>query len=196
MPSGRGGIVPGDPGVVIVVLVGFVADDMRAGKAAEPGVSVSGVVEGQVENDQDIALMAEAEELPQVLHGAEGGIDLVIIGHVIFVIGRGFKDRRQPDAFNTEACAGEGIPVVQVIQTVDDPPQVADTVPVGIGKGTGEDLIENTVPVTDGPEKIGRNVVDHGFTSVIQRIHLRQIVAVCRGGGKKQTQQQDREDQA
>ena len=159
MAAGGNGIPVRDPGIVIIVFLFLVMHDMRVAETAEPFVFRPGVVQGEVQDHLHIPFMAQSEQLLQVLQGAEPGIDPVIIRDVILVIGRGKEDRRQPEAFHAQAVSGERIPVVQVIHPVDDAPEIPGSVPVRIGKGTDEDLIENpavVLPVQPAPFRGGR----------------------------------------
>ena len=63
------------------------------------------------------------------------------------MIGRGKEDRCQPDPFNSQAFSGHRIPIVEIIHPVDDSPQIADAVPIRIGEGADEDLIEHPMIV-------------------------------------------------
>ena len=140
-------IVLAEPGVVIVILVAGVVHLVGGFEIGEPPVIHGGVVQGQVQDQLHVPLMAQGDELLQVLQGAEGRVNPVKIRDVILMIGRGEEDGRQPDASDAQAGAGFRVPVVQVIHTVDDAPEVAGAVPVGIGKGSDEDFIKNPVIV-------------------------------------------------
>ena len=63
------------------------------------------------------------------------------------MIGRGKEDGGQPDAFHAEAPSGGGISVVEIIHAIDDAPEIADAVAVGIGEGAHKDLIEHPMIV-------------------------------------------------
>ena len=102
---------------------------------------------GQVQDQFHIPLAAKADQLLQVLQGAEPGIDGIVIRHVILVIGRGKEYRSQPDSFNSQAFSGGRIPVVQVIHPVDNSAEISDPVSVGIRKGSDENLIKNATVV-------------------------------------------------
>ena len=91
--------------------------------------------------------MAQGNQFFQILLCTESRVNLVVIRHVVFMIGRRKKHRRQPDAFDAEAVPGRRVSVVQVIHPVDHAPQIADSVPVGIGKGTDKNLIEHAAVV-------------------------------------------------
>ena len=116
---------------------------MGVPESPEPAVVCAGMVQRQVQDQLHVPRVAQCDQFLQVFFRTENGIDPIIVCHVIFMIGRGKKDRRQPDAFNAKAVPGSGIPVVQVIHPVDDAPQIADAVAVGIREGTRKDLVEH-----------------------------------------------------
>ena len=107
--------------------------------------------------------MAEGDELVQIRLGAEVRVDLVVVRHVIFMIGRGLEDGGEPDALDAQGLAGVGVPVVQVVEPVDDAPEVPDAVPVGVGEGAHEDLVEHPGVVRHGVVGLQQRIVDHAL---------------------------------
>ena len=105
------------------------------------------VVQGKIQDQLHVPLMAQGDQFLQVLFCAEGGINLIVIRHVIFMIGRGTENRRQPDTLYPQAFPGLRIPVVQVIHPVDHAPDIADTIPVGIRERSDKDLIKNPIVI-------------------------------------------------
>ena len=135
------------PFIEVIVFVIRILLCMGAEEFRVPGVPVTRMIQRQVQDQLHASLMAQADQVLQVFHGAEDRIDPVIIRHVVFMIGRRLKNGGQPDSLNSEALPGGQIPVVQVIHPVDDPAQVPGPVSVRVGKGTHKDLIEHTVVV-------------------------------------------------
>ena len=131
-------------GVVIVVLVFRIVVFMRLQEILEPVVLLGGVVHHQIQNDLYATLMAQRDQLLQVFLGAELGIHPVVIGGIVLVVGGGGENGTEPDALHAQTDAGVGIAVVEVVKAVDDAPQVADAVAVGIGEGAYKDLIVNS----------------------------------------------------
>ena len=86
---------------------------LRVGVAArllEPGMLVRGVVDDEVDEHADAALLGAVGELDEVAERAVARIDAVVVGDVVAVVamGRGLE-RHQPDGGDAEA--------VQVIET-------------------------------------------------------------------------------
>ena len=140
-------LTPCMEGVEVIVGVRDVLLDMRRAEAAEPLVFRACVVDGQVKDQPDVPLMAQGNQVLQILLRAEGGVDGVIICHVVFVIGGGLENRREPDALHAKAEAGVRVAVVEIIKAVDDPAQIADAVSVRIGEGADEDLVKHAAVV-------------------------------------------------
>ena len=103
----------------------------------KPEMLVGAVIQDQVENDGNAALFRLGDELFHIGHGAEHGIDGPVVGNVVAIVHlRGLADRRHPDAVNAQ--------ILQIVQTGDDAPEVANAVAVGIQKALGVDLVENS----------------------------------------------------
>ena len=120
---------------------------MGLAEAAEPLALRTCVVDGQVQDDFHVPLAAEGEDLPQILKGPEVRVYRVVIRHIVFVIGGRAEHRRQPDALDSETPSGVRPPVVEVVHAVEDAPQIAGAVPVRIGEGAHEDLVEDAAVV-------------------------------------------------
>ena len=147
----------------IEIVIGIVLDILPVGlgEGAEPGVRPGGVVDDHIEDQLHAPLMAEGDELVQIRLGAEVRVDLVVVRHVIFMIGRGLEDGGEPDALDAQGLAGVGVPVVQVVEPVYDAPEVPDAVPVGVGEGAHEDLVEHPGVVRHGVVGLQQRIVDH-----------------------------------
>ena len=135
------------PGVEVVERISGVPVPVRGLKTGKPGVLRTGMVDGQIQDELDPAFMAGGDQGFQISHRPECGINGIVVGYVIFVIGGGEEYRRQPDPFHAEAETGIGIAVVQVIQTVQDPAQITDAVSVRVGERADKNLIEHPVVV-------------------------------------------------
>ena len=107
---------------------------------------VRGVIDDEVDDDADAALLAAMGELDEIAERAVARIDAVIVGDVVAVVlaGRGLK-RHQPDRGDAEP--------VQIIEPAHQALEVADAVAVGVHVGADGQAIDDTVLV---PE-----VVDH-----------------------------------
>ena len=138
------------PGIEIVVLAVRLALLMLRTELREPFVLPAGMIDRQVDYHLYAALMAEIDERLEIVHRAEVGIDRVIIGHVVLMIGRRTENGRQPYALHSERSAGGGITVVKIIHPVDNALQIAYAVAVRIGERADEHLIENALITCGG----------------------------------------------
>ena len=104
---------------------------------------VGAVVEHQVHHDADAPLLTLGDQLPHVLHGAEHRVDGPVIGDIIPVVhlGRG-KHGREPNEVNAQ--------LGQVVQPLDDSPQVSGAAAGGVLKALGVNLVDDdgTPPVS------------------------------------------------
>jgi hypothetical protein len=103
------------------------------------------VVDHKVDNDADTAFMAGIEHILKILQGAVIRIYVLVIGHIITMIGRGRENRHQPDTTDPQVGGGVGVTIVEVIEHLDDPTEVADAIAVTVLEGAHEDLIENYI---------------------------------------------------
>ena len=115
------------PAVPVVVRVA------RVLRGDEPGMPVAGVVDHQVHDHLDAALVRLGQQVLEVGHAAVLRVDAVVIGDVVAVVaGRGV-DRHQPDAADAER--------LQVVELGGDAVEVADAVAVGVVPAAHEDLV-------------------------------------------------------
>ena len=64
----------------------------------EPGVLGGSVVENQVDDHMDVPLFALSDEGFKIFHGAVGGVDGIVVFHIVFMIGGAGMDGHQPEA--------------------------------------------------------------------------------------------------
>ena len=84
------------------------------------------------------------DQLVEVGERAERRVDVVVVGDVVAEVGvRRDGDRAQPDAVDAEP--------LQVVEPLDDPPQVADAVAVGVAERARIDLVERAF----APPRVG-----------------------------------------
>ena len=90
-------------------------------------------------------LLASCDEAPEILHRAEIGIDVAVVGDVVAVVaaGRGIE-RQQPQRGDAE--------ILQIAELFGQPGKVADAVIVAVGEGLDVQLIDDGVLV---PELVG-----------------------------------------
>ena len=155
---------------------------------AEPLVGPAGVVDGQVQNNLHVPLMAERQKRLQVLRGAEGGIHGVVVVDVVFVVGVGGEDGGQPQSLHAQAFAGAVVAVVEVVHPVDDAPQVSDAVSVGVGEGAHKDLIEDPGVVGGGGGR-GQSRIGQSQLAGIGCVRGAVLFAACKETAQKQQRQ-------
>ena len=137
-----------DDARALVFLVGVAPDvpvaRARAARAAlgalEPGVLVGGVVDDQLGDDAQVAALGFLHEAAEIPHRAEGGIDVAVVGDVVAVVAAGARiERQQPQRGDAE--------VVQVVEPLGQPGEIADAVAVAVGECLDVQLIDDGVLV-------------------------------------------------
>ena len=115
---------------------------VAAAGALEPVVLVGGVVDDELGDDPQAALLGFLDEAPEILHRPEIGIDVAIVGDVVAVVaaGRGVE-RQQPQRGDAE--------ILQVAQLLGQPGEIADAVIVAVGKGLDVELIDDGILVPE-----------------------------------------------
>ena len=88
------------------------------------------MINDQIEDQLDAALVTFGGELFQIVHGSEVCIYSIIIGCVIFVIRRRSEDGGKPDSVYSETESRIRIAVVQIIEAVDHAAKIAYAVTV------------------------------------------------------------------
>jgi hypothetical protein len=84
------------------------------------------------------------------------GVDIVIIGDIVAVIGGRRVDRHQPERIDAEVARGSGVAVVEVIQFLDDAIEVANAITIAVIKAAHENLIKDGfVPPRHAPRTGG-----------------------------------------
>jgi hypothetical protein len=154
----------------IPIRVGSIAARARR---LEPFVRVARMVHDEIEDDPDAPSMRLGHE--PIEHGLrpEDRIDPVVIGDVIAPVEAGRRvDGRQPDRVDAEPVG------TQVVEVLDDPGQVTDTVAVRVGEAARVDLVNHPALPPVGAEPgapDGRDVPAHPGLPAIPR----QAVAPC-----------------
>src|SRR3954465_6820660 len=101
---------------------------------------IRGVVDHELGDDPQPAAMRLGDEEPEVLPGAVLRVDVVVVGNVIPVILAGGRiKRQQPDGIHPE--------LLDVIQLLGEPREIAYAVIVGVEKRSDVHLINNSVLV-------------------------------------------------
>jgi hypothetical protein len=144
----------------VAVALGRVAPDVELAPAApgwcaarplEPGVLVGGVVQHQLGDHPQPALVRPADEEPDVAHRPVARVDRPVVGDVVAVVAqRGRVERQQPDGGDAQ--------VVQVVELGDQPAEVADAVVAGVAEGADVQLVDDGVAVPVGGVQAVRGV--------------------------------------
>ncbi len=111
-----------------------------APRALEPVVLVGGVVDDELGDDAQAALLRFQDEAAKVLHRPEVGIDVAVVGDVVAVVaaGRGVE-RQQPQRGDAE--------ILQIVELVGQPREIADAVIVAVVKRLHMELVDDGVLV-------------------------------------------------
>ena len=99
----------------------------------EPRVVFARMVEHVIQVDPDAAGMGRVDECPQVGVRPEGGVDRLVVEHVVTVVRSRRMDRREP--------YGRGAECVDVVEPPGQPRQVAHLVAVAVGKAVYQQLV-------------------------------------------------------
>ena len=109
----------------------------------EPGMLVRGVRQDELGDDTQPAAMRLAQEQAEIPQRAVGRMHLPVIGNVIPVVPeRRRVERQQPQRRHPQ--------LRQVVELVDEAPEVADAVAVGVVEGADVDLVDDGVLVPTG----------------------------------------------
>ena len=108
---------------------------------------IAGVVQDQIGDDVDVALLALGHQCFEIRHGAVLGIDLVVVPDVVLVVALAGVDGHEPDAVDAQ--------LLQIIQLGDDALQITDAIAVGVAEGIDEDLVEGAVVVIGRCAELG-----------------------------------------
>ena len=112
----------------------------RAARALKPGMLVRSVVEDQLGNHADAAPVSLAKKGSEVLYRAVGRMDSGVICDVIAVVlQRRRIEGKQPNHRNAE--------VLQIVQFLGQPREIADAVIVAVEKGADVQLVNDRVLV-------------------------------------------------
>ena len=141
-----------DDACALVFLVGIAPDvevAIRRGRIAprllKPGMLVGGVIEDQVGDDADAALVRGFGQGLEVLDRAEHGMNLAEVGNVVAVV----LHRRREDGHEPQAVHAQ---VAEIIQFLRKAAQVAVAVAVAVEKTAHVNFIKDGILV---PERIG-----------------------------------------
>ena len=105
-----------------------------------------GMIEHHVHENGDPASMRFCNETLEIVVGAIGWFDAIVVADVIAVVAGGCGHRHEPDARRAEAPRRRGVAVVDVIEFLDQSLEVADAVAVAVVERPNEDFVAGTSP--------------------------------------------------
>src|SRR5205823_2877553 len=132
-------------GVSLIVLAPDVPiADIRIGaalaRALEPGMLIRRVIDHELGDHAQLATVRLLQEAPEMLHGAEIGIDAAVVGNIITVVASGRRIKReQPQGGHPE--------LLQVIELFREPGEIPYAVIVAVGERLDMQLIDDGVLV-------------------------------------------------
>ena len=132
---------------------------------------VARVIEHQFRDHPQPAPMRLVEEFLEVFQRAVARVDRHVVRDVVAVVAqrRGIK-RQQPERGHAE--------LLQVVELLDDTPEVADAIAIAIVEGADVELVDDGV---FEPERIGWGLL-HGFTGGVMAFgsaHRGLSMSVC-----------------
>src|SRR5262249_43399314 len=102
----------------------------------EPRVLDARVVGHEIEQHRDLTPGRRRDQRVDVLERSQNRLDSRVVGDVVAPVGVGRdRDRVEPDAVDTQPC--------EMVEPLDDPPEVADAVAVRVGVRAWVDLVED-----------------------------------------------------
>ena len=157
--AGAAGLVPRRPGApgLRPARVRRAPDVPVAVRRREPRVLNRGVIGDEVQDDLDAAPVALRDQRVHRRRRAVIRVDAVVVGDVVAVVARRRVDRHEPDGVDPEVGRGRGVSVVQVVELLDQPRQVAFAVAVRVAEAADEDFVDDgAVPPLRGKRRLAR----------------------------------------
>ena len=148
----------------------------RQPRCLEPRVGVAGVVHDQVEDDPDAAPMCLGDEVVEILLRAEQRVDALVVADVVAKVETWRRiDRRQPDRVDAEPGRA------QVVEMLDDPPEVAHAVAIGVGEAAWVDLVDDAAlpPVVTETGRLNDRWNGRGLQRFARRV-TSDLEVICR----------------
>ena len=140
------------------VAVAVPAAGRRPARPLEPRVLIGGVVEHELGDDPQPALVRLVEEAPELPQGAVGRVDAAVVGDVVAVVAQRRRvERQQPDRGDAE--------VLEVVEPLREPDEVADAVAVAVGERAHVQLVDDGVLVPVGSASTGRARLSDGVAA-------------------------------
>ena len=129
---------------------------------------VGGVIDDEIDEDAEAALLAAVGEFDEVAEGAVAGVDAVVVGYVVAVVAAGGGlEGHEPDGGYAEA--------LEVIEAAHEALEVADAIAVGVEVGRNGDTVNDCVFV---PEVIDHARILNEVRCLAEAICVRLLVVV------------------
>lgn len=129
----------------------------RLARALEPGMLIGGVVDDELDDDADIALVGGVDEGSEILHRPIIGANIAVVGDVVAVVAsRRRKERQKPDGIDAEGC--------DMIELLVQAGEVADPVAIGVVERLDVQLVDDRILV---PERQRRAICIHRVHSCL-----------------------------
>ena len=138
-------IGPGDSRPRVSPEIPVVVGGARRQRVLEPRMVARRVVEDEVDDDRDPALVRRGEERSEVVGGPVVRFDRSVVDDVVAVVARRLGDGHQPEAGDAKVVGRGRVTVVEVVEASGQPAQVADAVAVRILETPDEDLVEDSI---------------------------------------------------
>lgn len=99
------------------------------------------MVEDEIHYDTNASPVSFLHKTVKVCDGAKARIDAAVISDIVAKIGhRGWVDGREPDGIDAKrACCS----VIEIIESRDNPWQIANAIAIGVLETPGIDLVHN-----------------------------------------------------
>ena len=98
-----------------------------------------------VDQHRNAARMGRVQERLEVGHRPIVWIDRPVVHRVVAVVAWAVIDGHEPDPGDSEIVGGHGVAVVEVVELLRQPLEVADPVSVTVVEAAHEDLVEDAV---------------------------------------------------
>ena len=121
-----------------------------AARLLKPKMLIGSMIDDEVDDHLDSALIRLMHELDEIAARAVSGINRIVVGDVVTIVAIGRPvERRQPDCFDTDR--------IEIIESPDQAFEIADSIAVGVHEGLDVQTVDDGVFV---PE-----ILNHGLRS-------------------------------
>ncbi len=138
---------------------------------------VGSVVQHDLGDDAQVALVRFVEEPLELAQVAVGGIDAAVVGDVVALVAQRRRvEGQQPDRGDAE--------VLQVVEFAGQTPEVADAVAVAVGERAHVQLVDHRVAV---PGRVGDQVLaaaEQGPRTLAHGVTVSSVSAAARSTAK------------